>query len=126
MGRAISIGGLQCEHYLPGTVECKAFVGHGGAGDIAAQVFEFLPLMGGAAHLGMEAKAVLVDTALWRGLRRLARDGLQAQHFLACPGPERNAVGAGRRLQGCQGAFRIGVGQVGYPLLCDKIALARQ
>jgi hypothetical protein len=29
VGRAISIGCLQCEHHLPGTVECKAFVGNG-------------------------------------------------------------------------------------------------
>ena len=56
MGRAISVGGLQGEHDLPGTVECKALVGDGGAGDVAAQVFEFLPLMGGAADLGMEAE----------------------------------------------------------------------
>jgi len=48
----------------------------GGAGDVAAQVFEVLPLMGGAADLGMEAKALRVDTALWGGWRRLAGDGL--------------------------------------------------
>ncbi len=63
MGRALSIGGLQGEHDLPGTVESKALVGDGGAGDVAAQVLEFLPLMRGAADLGMQAKALLVDTA---------------------------------------------------------------
>jgi hypothetical protein len=62
MGRAISIGCLQCEHHLPGPIEYKTFIGDGGAGDVAAEVFEFLPLMGGTAHLGMEAKALLVDT----------------------------------------------------------------
>ena len=47
---------------------------------------EFLPLMGGAAHLGMEAKAVLVDTPP-RGRRRFfCGNGLQAQYFLAKPG----------------------------------------
>ena len=100
MGRAISIGCLQCEHHLAGPVECKPFVGDGGAGDVAAQVFELLALMGGAAHLGMEAKALLVDTAHGGRWRLSCRDGLQAQHLLARPGPERNAVGAGRRLQG--------------------------
>ena len=47
--------------------------------------------MGGTAHLGMEAKALLVGThgGQWR---LSCRDGLQAQHFLARPGPEGNAV----------------------------------
>ena len=70
MGRAIPIGCFQCEHHLPGPVECKPFIGDGGAGDVAAEVLrprrakqatslclasEFLALMGSAAHLGMEA-----------------------------------------------------------------------
>jgi hypothetical protein len=36
-----------------------------GAGDIAAQVFECVVLIEGAAHFGMQAKAVLVDTAFF-------------------------------------------------------------
>jgi hypothetical protein len=36
--RAISIGCLQCEHYLPGSLERKVLVGDGGAGNVAAQV----------------------------------------------------------------------------------------
>jgi len=55
-------------------------------------------LRGGAAHPGMEAKALLVGTEP-RGRRR-CRNGLQAQYFLARPRPERDAVGAGRRPQG--------------------------
>jgi hypothetical protein len=51
MGRAISIGCLQCEHHLSGPVDYKALVGNGGAGDVAAQALQFLALMGGAAHL---------------------------------------------------------------------------
>jgi hypothetical protein len=54
-------------------------------------------LTGGAAHLDMEAKALLAGTAP-RGRRR-CRKGLEAQHLLACP-PKRNAVGAGCLLQG--------------------------
>jgi len=37
MGGALSIGCLQGEHHLPGPVECKPFIGDGGAGDVAAQ-----------------------------------------------------------------------------------------
>ena len=59
MGRAISIGCLQCEHHLSGPVDYKALVGKGGAGDVAAQVLQLLALIGGAADLGMEAEALL-------------------------------------------------------------------
>jgi hypothetical protein len=82
--------------------------------------------MGGAAHLGMQAKALRADTALLRGPRLLAGDGLQAQYFLARPGPERDAIGAGRRLQGCKRGIRIGVGQVGHALLFNEITFTRQ
>ena len=51
--------------------------------------------MGGAVHFGVQAKALLIDTALFCGRGCLAGDGLQAQHFLSRPGPERNAVSAG-------------------------------
>ena len=53
MGRAVSIGSLQGEHYLPGPVECK-FIGDGGAGDVAAEVVEFLPLMAAQHNLRHE------------------------------------------------------------------------
>ncbi|MCA1852292.1 MAG: hypothetical protein LC647_07840, partial [Beggiatoa sp.] len=56
--------------------------------------FQLVALMGGAAHLCMEAKALLVDTAHAGQWRLSCRDGLQAQHFLPRPGPQRNAVGA--------------------------------
>jgi len=36
----------------------------------------FQALMGGAAPLGMEAKALFADTALGGGRRRLAGDGV--------------------------------------------------
>ena len=55
-------------------------------------MFELLTLMGGTAHFGVQAKALLVDTALLRGLRLLAGNGLQAQYFLARPGPKGDAV----------------------------------
>ncbi|MCA1854057.1 MAG: hypothetical protein LC647_17230, partial [Beggiatoa sp.] len=63
--------------------------------------------MGGAADLGMQAEALLVDTT--HGGRRLScRDGLQAQHLVPRAWPERDPVGAGRRLQGPEPAIRIG------------------
>ena len=79
-------------------------------------------IMGGAAHLAMQAKALLVDAA-HGGRWRLCREGLQAQHFLTRPRPERNAVGAGCLLQGRQGGLRTAVGQGGHPLLFDEEAL---
>jgi hypothetical protein len=36
VGCAITVGRLQREHHLSGTVECKALVGNGRAGDVAA------------------------------------------------------------------------------------------
>ncbi|MCA1852130.1 MAG: hypothetical protein LC647_06975, partial [Beggiatoa sp.] len=75
---------------------------------MAGWVFEFLPLMGGAAHLGVEAKALRVDTAHGGRWRLSCRDGLQAQHLVPRAWPERDPVGAGRRLQGPEPAIRIG------------------
>ena len=41
-----------------------------------------------------------------------AQDGLQAQHFVPRVWPQRNAIGAGGRLQGRERAIRLGFGQV--------------
>ncbi len=51
---------------------------------------------------------------------------MQAQYFLARPGPQRNAVGASCRPQGPEREIRIGVGEVGHALLFDEEAVARQ
>ena len=74
----------------------------------------------------MQAKALRVDTAVLRGLRLLTGGGLQAQHFLPRSGPKRNAVHAGRRLQGPERGIRIGFGQLGHPLRFNEIAFACQ
>ena len=55
-----------------------------------------------------------------------AQDGLQAQHFAPRPRPERNAIGARRRLQGRERAIGLGLGQVGHAPLFDEVASARQ
>ena len=73
----------------------------------------------------MEAKALCVDTAFLRRLLRLAGDGLQLSTFCPAPGPERKAVGAGRRLRGPERGLRI-VGQIAHPLLFNQIAFACQ
>jgi hypothetical protein len=88
---------LSCSN-IAGTIEYQSFGGNGGAGDVAAQGFQLLALMGGAAHLGMEAEALRVDTAHWGRWRLSGRDSLEAQQ-----GPERG--------------LGTGVGQVGHPRL---------
>ena len=70
--------------------------------------FQLVALMGGAAHLDMQAKALLVNTAHGGQWRLSCRDDFQAQHFLARPRPQRNAVGAGCRPQGPERCIRIG------------------
>jgi len=48
------------------------------------------------------------------------------QHFLAGSGPEGNAGGAGRRMEGRQGGIGIGVSQVGKSLFFDERPFAGQ
>ena len=67
------------QYDITGTVEFEPFIGDGRAGNIAAQLFELVALIHGAAHRRVEAEALLVDTVLWRILRLNARDGLQAR-----------------------------------------------
>ena len=71
MGGPVVVGALELQHDIAGTIDCQSFVGNGGAGDVAAQVFQLFALMGGAAHLGMEAEALRVDAAHGRQWRLL-------------------------------------------------------
>ena len=109
---------LQLQHDLAGAVTLEPFVGDGRAGDIAAQVLQFLALIGAPAHRRMEAKAVEFGAQVRRGWFVWARHALQAQHLLPRSWPERDAVGAGGRLQGQKRAFPIRFGEVGPVLLC--------
>ena len=108
--------------------EFEPFIGDGGACDIAAQLLEFVALIHGAAHRGMEAEPLLVDTELWRILRIKARDGLQAKHLLTRAGSECNAIGTVGRLQRRHGIICvIGFGHVeSHTFLFDQIARACQ
>jgi hypothetical protein len=56
-------------------------------------VFELVALIDGRAALRRRLKPVHVDTALLRGLRFLAGDGLQAQHFLPRSEPKGRRLG---------------------------------
>ena len=58
MGGAVFERALQLQHDLAGAVTLEPFVGDRRAGDIAAQVLQFLALIGAPAHRRMEAKAV--------------------------------------------------------------------
>ncbi len=58
MGGAISIGGFELQHDLAGRGAAQAFVAEGGARDIPTQAFEFLPLLGAAPGVGMQAKTL--------------------------------------------------------------------
>ena len=53
------------EDDLAGRSTAQAFVAEGGARDIATQAFEFLPLLGATLRVGMQAKPLGPDTALW-------------------------------------------------------------
>ena len=70
----------------------------------------------------MEAEPLFTDTVFLDMLHINAGDLLQAQRFLAHPGPEGDAIGASGRLQGCHGGTRIGFGQVDHPLLYVAIS----
>ncbi len=126
MGGAIVVGAFELYHDLTGPVACQPFIGDGRAADVPTKVFELMTLVDGEPHFGMEAKALLVDTALRRERRHSVRDALQGEYFLPGARPECDAVGAGGRLQGGQGAFGIGIGYIGHALLLNQIAFARQ
>ena len=58
------VRGFELEHNLAGRGAAEAFVAEGGARDIPTQAFEFLPLLGAAPGVGMQAKPLVTDTAL--------------------------------------------------------------
>ena len=54
MSRSVTEGVLESIHDLPSVIDREAFVGDRWAGDVAAQAFEGVALMGLAARGGME------------------------------------------------------------------------
>ena len=53
MGGAVAVGALELQHDLARWIALEPFVGNGRAGDIAAQAFELLALMGATAYRRM-------------------------------------------------------------------------
>ena len=126
MSRAVFVGALELQHDVARAVTLEPFVGDSRAGDIAAELLEFFTLIGAPAHRRMEAKAVRVDTQLWRGRHGSARQALQAQHFLPSAWAQRNTISARGGLQRPQGAIGIRFGEVGLVRFFDENPQARQ
>ena len=126
MGGAVFVRTLQLQHDLAGAVTLEPFVGDGRPGDIAAELLEFLALIGAPAHRRMEAKAVRVDAQLRGGRPGCARQALQAQHFLASAWAQRDTVGARGGLQSPQRAIGGRFGEVGQLWFFDESPQARQ
>ena len=98
MGGAVLIGALQLQHRLASTVALEPFVGNGRAGDIAAQLFERLALIGAATHPRVQAlvpysgKAVRISAQRLAGWCCSAGQRLQTEHFLPRARPKRDAI----------------------------------
>jgi hypothetical protein len=52
------------QHDIAGAVEFEPFIGDGGAGDITAQLLQFVALIPGAAHLGVQTESLLSGAAV--------------------------------------------------------------
>ena len=126
MGSSISVRAFELQHDVACAVAFKPFVGNRRTGNVTAQTFELMALMGGTVDVGVQAEAVFGGTQLLGGLHRLRGNGLQGQDFLAGAGAECDSVGAGRRLQRRQGKTGVGFGQIGHALLFNQNTLACQ
>ena len=65
MSGAIAIRGFELKDDLAGLGAAQAFVAEGQTRDVATEAFELLPLLGTTAGVGMQAKPLGTDTALW-------------------------------------------------------------
>lgn len=114
MRGAVAPGALQLQHDVARRIFLEPLVGNRGAGDVAAQAFERLALMRGAAHPGMQAEPVPLGAQACVGFVVPTRRGSQAQHLLSGARSQRDAIRARGRLQGRERVIRIEVGQVGH------------
>ena len=53
VGGAVPVGAFELQHDLAGAIALEPLVGDGGAGDVAAQAFELLALMGATTDCRM-------------------------------------------------------------------------
>ncbi len=126
VGGAVPVGAFQLQHDIAGAVEFEPFIGDGRTCDVAAQLFELVTLIHSAAHRGVEAEPLWIDSLLLSILRIKAGNRLHGQHLLTRAGSECNAVGAGCRLQQRQCSIHIDLGHVSHPLLFNQITSARE
>ena len=93
-------------------------------GDVAAQLLQRLPVVGAAAHSGMQAEAVDVGAKVLLEVRIPGHGGLYRQQLLASTRTEGDAVSACRGLQRPERAglvrITVVVGDVGRTLLFDQ------
>ncbi len=68
VGGVVPVGAFELQHDLADAIALEPFIGNRGAGDVAAQAFEFLALMGATTYCRMQAKAVRVGAPCLRGL----------------------------------------------------------
>jgi hypothetical protein len=84
---AVPVATLQLQHELAGAVTLEPFVGRWRAGDIAAQPFEFLTLLGATADPRAQAEAVQVDARgkwvnFWSAARSVRFQTTNEAHLL--------------------------------------------
>ncbi len=60
----IAIRRFELQDDLASQCAAQPFVAQGRTGDVATETFEGMPLMGSAVYVGMQAKALGMDTAL--------------------------------------------------------------
>ncbi len=65
MRGAITVRGFELKDDVACRCTSQPFVAKGGTGDVATEAFEYALQMGTAVHVGMQAKALGPDTALW-------------------------------------------------------------
>ncbi len=75
MGGAVSVRAFELQYDIVGAVEFEPFIGDGGTGNVAAQLFELIALTSGAAHFGVGAEPLLVGAAFLGRLRIKAGGG---------------------------------------------------
>ena len=84
MSGSVTEGVLESIHDLPAVIDREAFVRERWAGDVAAQAFERVPLMGSAARGAMQRKPRELSDAL---RERVGRDGAQVRALRPAWGP---------------------------------------
>jgi len=82
--------------------------------------------MRAAAHPGMQSEAVRFGAQACGGFVVPAGHGAQTQHLPSDTRPQRNAVGAGGRLQGRERVIGIEVGDVAHALVFQAPSSTRQ